>query len=234
VPIFDASGDPAGSFATFCSMPKAACILPTVSPACKAPNTCLSGLQTNGQRILIATRWAQDLFCVTADLLAAEPTLPYPDGRVCFGDCAVQPQPGMCATGPVDCVAYGDFPAASNGIFGTPAVSPMPGEALVGSPDRQNQFIGGNLLGSSVGFSVGAPTPQNFHKDTGMLDGLPGDPDGTGVITADNLAAEVHVLFEADRRCALADPGRRGADANLDTLINAADVVATVRIVAAG
>src|SRR6185295_10831301 len=84
VPIFDASGAPLGSFATFCSTGGGSCDLPRISPACSGGG-CPQGTSpaSNGARILIATPWAQGLFCVTADLLATQ-TLPYPDGRVCW------------------------------------------------------------------------------------------------------------------------------------------------------
>lgn len=225
LPMLGASGNSLGSFGTFCTTANT-CDLPKVSPACSAGG-CPSAIASNDRRILVATPWAQGLFCVTADLLATQ-LLPYPDGRVCFGDCSVQP--GLCPAGPVDCVAYGDF-TGNNGVFGSPAVSPMLGEALVASPDRKNQFLnGGNLLDNAVGFSIGMPTPRNFHGDMGALDGVAGDPEGTGVLDEDDIAAEVNVLFEADRRCAL-PAARRGADANLDTRVNAADVIATIQIV---
>ena len=102
---------------------------------------------------------------------------------------------------------------------------------MAASPDRKNQFLGGgNLLDSSMGFSAGVPTPRNFHDDKGALDGIAGDPEGTGVVEADDIPAEVSVLFEADRRCTL-PAERRGADANLDTRVNAADISATIQIV---
>jgi hypothetical protein len=228
VPIFDALGMPLDSFATFCSQ-SGSCDLPRVSPACTMGG-CPQGTDpaSNGANILIATPWAQELFCVTADLLATA-TLPYPDGRVCWGDCSLEPV--ICSSGPVDCVAYGQF-AGDNGIFGQPAASPMLGEALVGSPERQSQFNGGNLLDNSIGFTVGEPTPRNYHGNTGALDGVAGDPEGTGVVSVDDVQAEVHVLFEAGKRCDL-PAARRGADANFDTRINAADLIATIKIVTA-
>jgi len=229
------SGEALANFGAFClrgpTGSRNDCSLPKVSPACAAGG-CPDSLMATGSKILFATRWAEGLFCVTADQVATG-SLPYPDGRVCWGDCAVQPQsiPTECNSGPVDCVAYGNF-TGDNGIYGMPAVSPPLGDALVGASLRMNQFnLGGNLLGSSVGFSVGAPTPENFHGDVGAVTGTAGDPDGTGEISTDAVDKEVSALFEADHRCALA-ANRRGADANFDTLINAADVIATIQIVA--
>lgn len=230
LPTFDASGGEGSPFATFCTGSGTSCDLPAVSPACAAGG-CPSSFNANGRRVLIATPRAQELFCITPDLLASG-TLPHPDGRVCWGECAGHPD---CPPGPVDCVAYGSF-TGNNGIFGTPAMTPALGDALVGSPDRQNQFAGGNLLDNAVGFSVQTatpllPTPQNFHADVGGA-GLAGDPQGTGVLGRDEIDAEVPLLFAAEQRCDL-PAANRGADANLDTRLSAADVVATIQIVAA-
>jgi len=224
VPIYDASGTSAGNFAAFCATPRSSCSFPTVSPACAAGG-CPNAFASNDSRVFVATRWAQDLFCLTADLLATS-SLPYPVGRVCFGDCSLRTD---CGDGPVDCLAYGNF-TGDNAQFGSPAVSPMLGEALVASPDRTNQFIGGHLLNDSLGFSIGTPAPRNFHGDAGALDGLAGDSNGNGAVNAGDIAEEVDVLFDAGRRCGL-PAMRRGADANLDTRVGAADVIATIQIV---
>jgi hypothetical protein len=224
--VFDAAGNPLGTFGAFCAN-RSACSLPAASPACNAGG-CPGALDADDRNVLAATPWAQDLFCVTADLLATG-VLPYPDGRACFGDCDLRPD---CGSGPVDCVAYGSF-TGSNAPFGSPAMSPMLGEALVADPARQNQFLKPTdpLLDNSLGFSAGIPTPTNFHGDVGAIDGVAGDPEGSGVVDAEEVDAEVAVLFATDRRCSL-PAVQRGADANFDTRVNAADVVATVRIVA--
>ena len=81
-------------------------------------------------------------------------------------------------------------------------------------------------------------SPQNFHGDIGGA-GLAGDPEGTGAIDPDDIDAEAAVLFEANAtgasgpltRCAL-PAAQRGADANLDTQVTAADLIATIQIVA--
>ena len=52
------------------------------------------------------------------------------------------------------------------------------------------------------------------------------------MLDVDDIAAEVAVLFETNWRCSL-PATRRGADANFDTRVSAADVIATIRIVAA-
>jgi hypothetical protein len=230
LPVFDAAGNPLGTFGTFCTTPKQSCVLPAVSPACSAGG-CPQPFDSDGRHILAATPWAEELFCLTADLVATG-VLQYPNGRVCFGDCDVRTD---CGSGPVDCVAYGSY-TGDNTPFGSPAMSPMLGEALVADPARQNQFLlappNNPLLDNSKGFSAGAPTPENFHADRGAIDGLAGDPEGTGVLDVDDIAAEVAVLFETNRRCSL-PATRRGADANFDTRVSAADVIATIRIVAA-
>jgi hypothetical protein len=231
LPVSDAGGNPLGTFATFCTTPKQSCVLPAVSPACSAGD-CPQPFDANNRHILVATPWAQDLFCVTADLVATG-VLPFPNGRVCWGECSVQPEPPTCTSGPVDCVAYGAF-TGNNAPFGSPAMAPMLGEALTADPNRMNQFLAQNdpLLDNSVGFSVGAPAPENFHGDRGAIDGLAGDADGTGSVDASDIDATLDALFETDSRCDLAI-ARRGADANLDTRVNAADIVAAIRIVAA-
>ena len=229
-PVFDAAGNPVGTFGAFCSTPRQSCVLPAVSPACSAGD-CPQPFDSNGRHILAATPWAEQLFCITADLVATG-VLEYPSGRVCWGDCDLRTD---CGSGPVDCVAYGSY-TGDNAPFGSPAMSPALGEALVADPARQNQFLlappNNPLLDNSKGFSAGAPTPENFHGDHGAVDGVAGDPDGTGVLDAGDVAAEVAALFEADRRCGL-PASRRGADANLDTRLSAADVIATIRIVTA-
>ncbi len=224
LPVDDAAGNAQAPFAAFCAAATGQCDLPTVSPAC-ADGKCPSFDKGNDARVLVATPWAEDLFCVTADLVATG-RLAYPDGRVCWSSSC---RPFCSVTAPVDCLAYGNY-TGDNTPWGSPAVTPPLGQALVGAADRQGQFNGGHLLDNSLGFSVGPPTPRNFHGDAGALDGLAGDPAASGQITASNVEDEVAVLFEEDRRCDL-PPARRGADANLDTRINVADLVATVMIV---
>lgn len=278
LPTADALGTSAGNFAAFC--PNAvSCDFPKVSPACAPPNACVSAIQSNDHRILVVTPRAQGLFCVTPDLLATG-TLPYPDGRVCFGDTGSFGE-SCTVAGAVDCVAYGNFPASQNGIFGNPAPSPALGDALIGTPARQAQChtapfdtlsatavcVGGSkansactlpadcpngacvacpadgcraLLDNALGFGIGVPAPENFHGDFGGA-GLAGDPEGTGQLEAENVGAEASILFEGNRldasgrltRCAL-PAAQRGADANLDTQVTAADVAATIQIVVSG
>lgn len=219
---FDAAGA-ASSFAAFCSTPRSQCNLPVVSPACK-DGGCPNAFDADGKQLLIATPWAQGLFCVTADLLAIG-TLSSPSGRVCFGDCSLRTD---CGDGPVDCVAYGDF-TGDNGIFGTPAASPPLGSALSARPQRTNQFLGGNLLDSAAGFETAAPAPANFHGDQGALSGTPGDADGNGRLDGDDPGALVGAEFAGGSRCVL-PAAQRGADANLDTRVSAADLVSLVEL----
>lgn len=148
LPTFDAAGDSNGDFAAFCDM-RTGCDLPATSPAC-AQGGCPSPFTGNDSSVLVATEWARDLFCVTPDLLATG-QLPYPDGRVCFGD--VGPFAGSCdSTGPVDCVAYGEF-AGDNGIFGSPSAPLTLGLVLAGEPSRPGQcnVAGLNATGVCLG-----------------------------------------------------------------------------------
>lgn len=263
VKTFDANGGALPAFGAFCR----ACNLPVGSPACKQGG-CPIPTAANDTRILVATVWARDLFCVTPDLLATG-SLPYPDGRVCFGDDTFF-ESSCFAPGAVDCVAYGSF-TGDNEIFGNPTEAPMLGEALAGASNRLAQCalktdtsavcVGGtqantscaqnptcsgggtcamcpsgscrNLLDSAVGFSSAVPMPQNYHGDLGVLDGITGDAEGNGTVDDTDVDAAVNMLFEGrtNRRCGL-PAATRGADANLDTRLSAADVTATVRIVA--
>jgi hypothetical protein len=221
---FDASGAALEPFAAFCATPRAACSFPTVSPACSAGD-CPTAFDANGRSVLAATRWAQGLFCVTADVSATQSLL-YPDGRVCFGDCGLRSD---CGDGQVDCLAYGGF-SGDNGIFGIPATAPSLGMALVGSPNRTNQFLGGNLLDNATGFSVGAPTPRNFHDDVGSIDGMAGDANGDLTLGPEDVGGEVDNLFASATRCGL-PANQRGADANFDTRVSAADLIKVLGLV---
>lgn len=228
IPTENGAGTAGPPFATFCTGAGTSCDLPAVSPACAAGG-CPTAFNAEGRHVLIATPRAEELFCITADL-AATGALPHPDGRVCWGECAGRPD---CPAGPVDCVAYGDF-TGDNGPFGMPAMSPPLGDALIGSSQRQGQFNGGNLLDDALGFSIQTttallPVPRNFHDDSGGA-GLAGDPEGTGQIDASAVNAEVEMLFRAEHRCDL-PAASRGADANFDTRITAADLIATIQIV---
>lgn len=90
------------------------------------------------------------------------------------------------------------------------------------------------LVSSAAGFSRAVPpTPRNFHGDIGGLDGSPGNADGDDVLSADDVDAEVVAIFEAGTRCSL-EPALRGADANLDTRLSAADMVAVIQLVITG
>ena len=162
-----------------------------------------------GVTILAGTQEAKDLFCVALDQIVTG-RLVSPDGRVCFG----------LFDGPVDCVAYGNY-TGDNTPRGQPAAAPQAGLALM----RVS-----NTSDNQADFELHAPTPRNNPGMSGSIDGVPGDPDGTGTVDIANLGHEVAVLFEAGKRCDLSDPTRRGADANVDTRVNAADVTATIQI----
>jgi hypothetical protein len=268
LPTFDAAGNPAGDFAAFCpTLAGSQCDLPNVSPAC-AGGGCPSFLEGNDSFIAVATPWARDLFCVTPDLLATG-SLPYPGGRVCFGN--VRLFAGSClATGAVDCVAYGDF-TGDNGIFGDPAPPLVHGLTLASDHTRPSQCNGTGLDATALcvgGANANAPcadddncpggtcracpspacgaqltnagfvyaTPPglaNFHGDRGGLTGVSGDSTGDGLLGVEDIEGAASLIFAAGQRCS-AEPQQRGADVNLDTRISAADIVATVQVVALG
>jgi hypothetical protein len=155
--------------------------------------------------VLAGTREARDLFCVALDQVVTG-RLPFPSGRVCFA-------------GAVDCVAYGDF-AGSTGGRGEPAVGAERGRAL-----RRVDQTNVNL----ADFQLGEAEPENNRGEVGAIQGMVGDSDASGQVDSADIAAEVELLFEAGMRCEVEDPDRRGADANLDTRIGAADVTQTIR-----
>jgi hypothetical protein len=266
---FDAAGNVAGDFAAFCStLTGSQCDLPNVSPAC-ADGGCPSSFEGNDSFILVATPWARDLFCVTPDLLATG-FLPYPDGRVCFGN--VRLFAGSClATGPVDCVAYGEF-AGDNGIFGDPAPALVHGVTLSSDPTRPSQCHGAGLsatalcvLGANANapcsgdgdcpggtcrpcpdpncgaqltsargfFYTVPPTMVNFRGSRADLGVTLGDSTGDGRLGVDDIEATTGLIFAAGKRCS-ASPQQRGVDVNLDTQVNAADLVATIQLLVAG
>lgn len=265
LPTFDATGNTAGPFATFCPT-RTQCDLPRVSPACSAGG-CPPAAAGNDSSILIATAWARDLFCVTPDLVATG-HIPYPDGRVCFGDVGAF-EPACLDAGPVDCIAYGQF-TGDNGIFGSPAPALVQGLVLESDPIRPNQCNQSGLSAAAVcvrGEQANAPCtgaetdcpggvcracadgdcaallrnelgvvqavpplPRNFHGDIGALDGIAGDANADANLDATDVDADAVAIFEAGTRCRLEAP-KRGADVNLDTRLNAADVVATVQLV---
>jgi len=82
-------------------------------------STDLTANQDAGAAMLIGTTDAQTLFGIAMDQVVSG-TLPFPDGRICFG--------GSDAT--ADCVAYGAF-TGDNAGFGVPAPAPEIGMALV-------------------------------------------------------------------------------------------------------
>ncbi len=94
--------------------------------------------------VLVGTAEAQALFGIPFDQVVTGHLI-FPDGRVCYA-------------GTTDCVAYGDFPAAENGIFGMPAVAPELGQALTRvAPGQDN----------SIDFAVRPPQPKNNAGMTG-------------------------------------------------------------------
>lgn len=169
--------------------------------------------------ILAGTQAAQDLFCVDMDEIVTG-SLVYPDGRVCFGLFDFFDGQGPR---PVDCVGYGDF-TGDNGPYGAPASQPQLGLALVRTSETDDNQSDFDLL---------APSPQNVEGAVGMIDGTPGDADGSGAVDTDDLDEIGGLAFAAQKRCAVA-AARRGADANADTRISAADLIATADLIVRG
>jgi hypothetical protein len=171
-----------------------------------------------GVAMLAGTQAAQDLFCVAFDQIVTG-RMVLPDGRLCFGLFDFFDGKGAR---PVDCVAYGDY-AGDNTLYGDPAVAPEPGQSLVRISETDD---------NRSDFALAAPVAQNVNAEVGEIDGLPGDADGTGMVDAGDVEIVGGLVFSAQKRCAVVAE-RRGADANIDTRINAADLIATA-IVAVG
>jgi hypothetical protein len=110
---------------------------------------------TAGGTYVIGTAEAAALFGITVDQETGG-RLPFPDGRVCFGD---------FVGAPVDCVAYGAF-SGDNGGRGAPAAAPALGMALV----RQS-----NTSDNANDFAAGPPAPRNNAGDVGVLGTCPAE-----------------------------------------------------------
>lgn len=165
-----------------------------------------------GVAMLAGTQEAEDLFCVAMDEIVTG-SLVFPDGRLCFGLFDFFDGKGAR---PVDCVGYGSF-TGDNEPYGSPAVRPEPGQSLVRVSETDD---------NASDFALMDPLPQNIEGEVGRIDGFSGDADGSGGADgADLLALQSHV-FNAPARCDLPS-AQRGADANLDTRVNAADLIAT-------
>lgn len=106
----------------------------------------ITGNVEAGAPVLVGTPEAQALFGIPFDQVVTG-HLVFPDGRVCYA-------------GSTDCVAYGDF-TGNNGLFGTPAVRPELGQALVRISQSND---------NSLAFKLGVPMPEN---NAGMI-GTPG------------------------------------------------------------
>jgi hypothetical protein len=163
-----------------------------------------------GVAILAGTAAARDVFCIAFDQIV-DGRLPFPDGRVCFGNFAGQP---------VDCVAYGNY--TGDALPHAPATAR--GMALVRVSETNN---------NADDFVLLDPTPENNAGELGRIEGVAGDADGSGFVEENDIGETAAVLFAHGSRCEL-DPETRGADANVDTRVNAADLVATIGIVGTG
>lgn len=168
-----------------------------------------------GTAMLAGTQAAQDLFCLAMDQLAVG-TLPFPDGRLCFGLFDFFDGKGAR---PVDCVGYGAF-TGDNGLYGQPAVAPAAGLSLVRRSETDDNL---------ADFALLDPLPQNVDAAVGEIDGLPGDADGSGGVAEADVVALTGYVFTAPKRCDL-EAMQRGADANVDTRINAADLIAAATV----
>jgi len=109
-----------------------------------------------GDRFIMGTADAAGLFGIAMDEEVSE-SFVFPDGRVCFG---------VFGSGPVDCVAYGNFTGDNTG-GGDPAVAPQLGMALM----RQGDDRFGD---DATDFVLAAPAPRNNNGDMGTLGQCPG------------------------------------------------------------
>ena len=154
-----------------------------------------------------------------------------------FGGPAMTPALGQALVGvparQPQCALKTDFAAVCVGGANANAACTMPADCGDGTCTQCPNGSCRSLLNDAAGFEIGMPMPTNFHGDLGQLDGVAGDPDGSGEVSDDSVAGEIPIAFEeTDRRCGL--PAlRRGADANFDGRISAADVTATLRILLA-
>lgn len=167
-----------------------------------------------GVAILAGTQEAQDLFCVAMDQIV-DGTLLFPDGRVCFGLWDYLDGKGFR---PVDCIAYGNYSAATEPYL-PPAMTPELGMALVRASETDN---------NQHDFVLLPPMPQNNPGAVGMIDGVAGDTDGDGGVDGADIEALARLLFNASKRCDL-EAASRGADANVDTRLGAADLIAATQ-----
>ncbi len=118
-----------------------------------------------GAKIIMGTAQAAALFGMTFDQVVTG-RLVQSDGKVCFGFVRVP-------AGPVDCVAYGNFTGDNSG-FGSPAVAPVLGMALVRRTETDN---------NANDFVLGSPIPENNAGDLGTLGECAPEP--TATVTAE-------------------------------------------------
>jgi hypothetical protein len=104
-----------------------------------------------GDAFIMGTSDAAALFGIAMDQETSG-MLVRPDGRVCYG---------FFGSGPVDCVAYGNYTGDNTG-GGSPAVAAQFGMALI----RES---GGQLGNDATDFALGAPMPRNNAGDVGTL-----------------------------------------------------------------
>jgi hypothetical protein len=103
----------------------------------------------SGVAMIMGTAAAQNLFGIELDEVV-EGRLPFPDGRVCFGN---------FLRAPVDCVGYGAF-TGNNSPNGQPATAPVLGMALRRQTETNN---------NEADFVLAAPMPENNAGNIGAL-----------------------------------------------------------------
>ncbi len=170
----------------------------------------ITGNTDTGAPVLIGTSDAQALFGISFDQVAGGKLI-FPDGRVCFA-------------GTIDCVAYGDFTGSNSG-FGSPAVRPQLGMALVRVSETNN---------NATDFRLGEPTPQNNAGAIGTLGqcpaatsptptptptptavaGCPGDCDGSGSVDINELLTLVNIAL-GTRPVSACEAGDRNKDGQI-------------------
>jgi hypothetical protein len=137
---------------------------------------------TNGQagaHMILGTQQAAALFGMTFDEVVTG-RLVQPDGRVCFGFV-------RSPAGPVDCVAYGAFTGDNDG-FGSPAVAPVLGMALVRRSETDD---------NAADFILGEPMPENNAGEVGTLGECPAaEPTPTATVGIDACTGDCNSDFE--------------------------------------
>lgn len=165
----------------------------------------------SGVAMIMGTAEAEGLFGMTFDEVVTG-RLVQPDGRVCW---ALFGPP----TGPVDCVAYGNY-TGDNGKSGSPTVAPVLGMALVRHSETND---------NATDFALGAPNPENNNGDMGTLGqcssaACTGDCDGDFIVTVDEIVRGVNIALGMSTvvGCERFDPDASGT-VTVDEVVTAVD-----------